>query len=106
MVQNLSSISVLVPGKLHAHASDRIGATFDRLRVETSDAALLSADQRASVQGIGSYAKIDAAFIDALPNLKIIANFGVGYDGVDAAYAASKGIIVTHTPHVLDEEVA
>jgi lactate dehydrogenase-like 2-hydroxyacid dehydrogenase len=106
MVQNVSMIPVLVPGKLHSHAASRIGETFQRITIETGDAALLSDHQRDLVQGIGSYAKIDAAFIDALPNLKIIANFGVGYDGVDACYAASKGIIVTHTPHVLDEEVA
>jgi lactate dehydrogenase-like 2-hydroxyacid dehydrogenase len=106
MVQNVSMIPVLVPGKLHSHAASRIGETFQRITIETGDAALLSDHQRKLVQGIGSYAKIDAAFIDALPNLKIIANFGVGYDGVDARYAASKGIIVTHTPHVLDEEVA
>ena len=30
--------------------------------------------------------------IDRYKNLKLIANFGVGYDGIDASYAASKGI--------------
>ena len=44
-----------------------------------------------------------ASIMDALPNLKIIANFGVGYDGVDVKHAASKGIIVTNTPGVLDK---
>jgi lactate dehydrogenase-like 2-hydroxyacid dehydrogenase len=46
------------------------------------------------------------SIMDALPNLEIIANFGVGYDGVEVGHAASKGIIVTNTPDVLDEEVA
>jgi lactate dehydrogenase-like 2-hydroxyacid dehydrogenase len=41
-----------------------------------------------------------------LPALEIIANFGVGYDRIDARHAASKGIIVTNTPDVLNEEVA
>lgn len=41
-----------------------------------------------------------------LPNLKIVANFGVGYDGVDAAAAAERGVIVTNTPDVLSDEVA
>jgi lactate dehydrogenase-like 2-hydroxyacid dehydrogenase len=44
--------------------------------------------------------------MDALPNLEIIANFGVGYDNVDAAEAARRGIVVTNTPDVLNEEVA
>ncbi len=41
-----------------------------------------------------------------MPNLEIISNFGVGYDGVDAKHAAKRGIIVTNTPDVLNDEVA
>jgi lactate dehydrogenase-like 2-hydroxyacid dehydrogenase len=41
-----------------------------------------------------------------LPNLKIVANFGVGYDAVDSHYAGANGIMVTNTPDVLTEEVA
>jgi lactate dehydrogenase-like 2-hydroxyacid dehydrogenase len=51
-------------------------------------------------------AKVDAALIDSLPKLEIIGNYGVGYDAVDARHAATKGVIVTHTPDVLTEEVA
>jgi lactate dehydrogenase-like 2-hydroxyacid dehydrogenase len=50
--------------------------------------------------------KIDEAFMKQFPNLKVVANFGVGYDGVDAAYAGKHGITVTNTPDVLTEEVA
>jgi lactate dehydrogenase-like 2-hydroxyacid dehydrogenase len=42
----------------------------------------------------------------SLPNLKVISGYGVGYDAVDANEAARRGIIVTHTPNVLNEEVA
>ncbi|MBB5714587.1 2-hydroxyacid dehydrogenase [Sphingomonas aerophila] len=49
---------------------------------------------------------IDARWFDRLPALEIIASFGVGYDKVDANAAASRGIVVTNTPGVLDEEVA
>ncbi|MEM7090882.1 MAG: 2-hydroxyacid dehydrogenase [Pseudomonadota bacterium] len=41
-----------------------------------------------------------------LPNLKIISVYGVGYDAVDAGAAAQRGILVTHTPNVLNQEVA
>jgi lactate dehydrogenase-like 2-hydroxyacid dehydrogenase len=58
------------------------------------------------VRGIASYAGINAAMIDALPNLEIIASFGVGYDSVDANHAARCGVMVTNTPDVLTEEVA
>ncbi|MDF0489422.1 2-hydroxyacid dehydrogenase [Sphingomonas sp. H39-1-10] len=50
--------------------------------------------------------RIDGAKMDRLPALEIIASFGVGYDNVDAAAAAERGIIVTNTPGVLDDEVA
>jgi lactate dehydrogenase-like 2-hydroxyacid dehydrogenase len=42
----------------------------------------------------------------SLTNLKVISGYGVGYDAVDADEAARRGIIVTHTPNVLNQEVA
>ena len=42
----------------------------------------------------------------ALPNLKMISCYGVGYDNIDANEAVRRGIMVTHTPNVLNEEVA
>ena len=50
--------------------------------------------------------RIDAGLFDHLPALQIVANFGVGYDTIDVAAAAARGITVTNTPGVLDEEVA
>lgn len=44
--------------------------------------------------------------MDAFPNLGIIANYGVGYDTIDVAYASSRGIAVTNTPDVLTDDVA
>jgi lactate dehydrogenase-like 2-hydroxyacid dehydrogenase len=49
---------------------------------------------------------IGDALFAALPKLQIIASFGVGYDHIDAKAAARRGIVVTHTPDVLTEEVA
>jgi len=48
----------------------------------------------------------DAALIDLLPNLEIIACFSVGYDGVDLARCRERGIVVTNTPDVLTHCVA
>jgi len=50
--------------------------------------------------------RTDSALIGRLPNLEIIASFGVGYDNVDVAEAARRGIVVTNTPDVLNDEVA
>ncbi|MCB1385348.1 MAG: 2-hydroxyacid dehydrogenase [Nitratireductor sp.] len=41
-----------------------------------------------------------------LPNLEIISCYGVGYDAIDAKAAAARGIVVTHTPDVLNADVA
>jgi lactate dehydrogenase-like 2-hydroxyacid dehydrogenase len=50
--------------------------------------------------------KTDAALIERFPKLKVIGNFGVGYDSIDVPAAARRGIIITNTPDVLTEEVA
>lgn len=49
---------------------------------------------------------VPAELIDALPDLKIIAVHGVGYDKVDVAHAKARGVIVTNTPDVLSADVA
>jgi hydroxypyruvate reductase len=44
--------------------------------------------------------------MDALPRLKLIASFGVGYDGIEVDAARQRNITVTNTPDVLNECVA
>ena len=44
--------------------------------------------------------------LDLLPALKIVANFGVGYDRIDVAACAARGVTVTNTPGVLDAATA
>jgi lactate dehydrogenase-like 2-hydroxyacid dehydrogenase len=99
-------VTILVPGRLHEHAAGRIDKSFRMVRVERADAALIDAETAGTVRGMAAMTGIDAAFIDALPKLEIIANFGVGYDAVDAKHAGARGIMVTNTPDVLTEEVA
>ena len=99
-------VTILVPGKLNDHAATRLASLFRVARVNAAEPAVLDADTAASVRGVAAMTTIDAAFIDALPKLEIIANFGVGYDAVDARHAASRGVVVTNTPDVLTEEVA
>ncbi|WP_218127609.1 2-hydroxyacid dehydrogenase [Belnapia rosea] len=48
----------------------------------------------------------DAAMIAALPNLRAISSWGVGYDTLDVAAAHACGIQVANTPDVLDDCVA
>lgn len=44
--------------------------------------------------------------LDLLPALRVVANFGVGYDRVDLEACAAHGVVVTNTPGVLDEATA
>ncbi len=50
--------------------------------------------------------KVTSSIIEAAPNLKIIANFGAGFDNIDVAAATAKGIVVTNTPSVSTESTA
>ncbi len=49
---------------------------------------------------------VGSAIMDANPELKIIANFGVGYDRLDVAAATARGIPITNTPDVVTEATA
>jgi lactate dehydrogenase-like 2-hydroxyacid dehydrogenase len=73
---------------------------------EAADKNAFFAEHAGRVRGIVAGSSVDAALIDRLPSLEIIASFGVGYDKIDAIHAAKKGVIVTNTPDVLTEEVA
>jgi len=48
----------------------------------------------------------DELFDAAGPQLKIVANYAVGYDNIDVPAAAKRNIIITNTPGVLTESVA
>ena len=105
-MNDLANIHILVPGRIHPHVLDRIGSAFTLVRLDKADPALLTGEMASSIRGIGAMTTIDARLIDALPSLEIIANFGVGYDAVDAVHAATRNVMVTNTPDVLTEEVA
>ena len=98
----LSPMPTLVVDKLTA------GTRLHRLwEAEDREAELARIAPR--IRGIasgGGGPRVDAALMGALPALEIVACFGVGYDQVDAEWAGAHGIVVTHTPDVLNEEVA
>ncbi len=49
---------------------------------------------------------IDSVVLQSLPDLKVIAQYAVGFDNIDVEFATSRGIIVTNTPGVLTETTA
>ncbi len=51
-------------------------------------------------------AKIDSELLKQAPHLKVVSSISVGYNHFDLAAMKERGIIGTHTPHVLDDTVA
>ncbi|WP_137131496.1 2-hydroxyacid dehydrogenase [Rhizobium sp. FY34] len=99
-------ITVLVPGRMHPRALERLTAAFDVVQTAPGAELELTDAVKAKIAGVATTNRMPADWIDQLPNLKVIANFGVGYDGVNASHAGTKGIFVTNTPDVLNDEVA
>jgi glyoxylate reductase len=51
--------------------------------------------------------RVDADLLDAVgPQLKVVANFAVGYDNVDLEACHARGVVVTNTPDVLTNATA
>ncbi|MFL5646857.1 MAG: NAD(P)-dependent oxidoreductase, partial [Chloroflexota bacterium] len=51
--------------------------------------------------------KVDDAFLDAAgPALKVVSNYAVGFDNIDVAACARRGVAVGNTPGVLTETTA
>lgn len=50
--------------------------------------------------------RVDRHLLDKAPRLKVIANFGVGYNNIDVAEASKRHIMVTNTPDVLTDATA
>lgn len=72
------------------------------------DLAALPQDRRAGIEGVAykGHDTFGGAQMDLLPALRVIANFGVGYDAIDVPAATARGITVTNTPEVLNDDVA
>lgn len=65
-------------------------------------------DVGARVRGLVAFggSRVTPEQLDAFPALEIVSVFGVGYDGIPVEHCARRSIKVTHTPGVLDDEVA
>ncbi len=77
----------------------------DRLH-ETDPAAFARVAPQVRAIAASGESRVSAELIAQLPALQIISVMGVGYDGIDVAAAKARGIVVTHTPNVLNDDVA
>lgn len=101
---------IIMTGPLMAYVADQLRARFIVHELwNAPDRAAMLREIGGRVRGVaggGAHVRIDGALFDALPKLEMVANFGVGYDNVDAAEAGRRGIVVSNTPDVLTDEVA
>ena len=88
---------------------EALAGAFTLHRADTApdpDAFYREIGPRIRAMATGAQAPVDRALIEKLPQLEIVASFGVGYDTIDVGAAAERGIVVTNTPDVLSDEVA
>ncbi len=102
----MSKPEILAVGGMMPYVASRLEAAFTVHVLPKDEAGFAALSGVRAIAMAGSKARLDAGLMARLPALEIIANFGVGYDSIDADAAASRGIIVTNTPDVLTEEVA
>jgi glyoxylate reductase len=80
--------------------------------VSPHDRPLDAEELRAAVAGADAvvtllHDRVDDAFLDAAgPSLRVVANVAVGYDNIDVAACARRGIVATNTPGVLVDATA
>ena len=99
---------VLTAAKLWPPMMQALHGVFEvHDRTHQSDpAAFAEVAPRVRAIAASGESKVPRELIAQLPKLEMISVFGVGYDGVDVAAARERGIAVTHTPNVLNDEVA
>ena len=101
---------VLITRKIPENGIDMLNEYFDvDINEEDRDLTYSEIIERAKgCFGIISMVSdnIDKKLIDSAANLKIIANYGVGFNNIDITHASSKGIFVTNTPDVLTQSTA
>jgi glyoxylate reductase len=103
-------MNVLVTGNLPDAQIERIEREH-RVQAHRRDCPI---ERRAFLESIGDKQgllsmitdQVDAQLLDRAPGLKIIANFGVGYNNIDVPAATRRGIMVTNTPGVLTDTTA
>jgi hydroxypyruvate reductase len=99
-VLSVANLSPFFDGPLQA------ACTVHQRLHETDPAAFAKVAPGIRAIAASGESKVSAELIAQLPKLEIISVMGVGYDGIDVAAAKARGVVVTHTPGVLNDDVA
>jgi hydroxypyruvate reductase len=103
---NKPDVLLVMPVPPYARAIlDKVYTVHDRTFQTDPAAFALAAPTIRAILGTGD-GQVPASLMAQLPALGVVSVIGVGYDGVDTAAANARGIQVTHTPNVLNDDVA
>jgi lactate dehydrogenase-like 2-hydroxyacid dehydrogenase len=99
-------IDILQTGKLHTSCEAALAERYAVHKLhEQPDPDAWLAENGARIRAHAG-SGVQADLMEKLPNLEIIAGFGVGYDNIDTKTAKARNIRVTNTPNVLNDAVA
>src|SRR5262245_19443015 len=96
---------VVLFGALPASAEARLNGRHEIVKVAQEGALLV---ELVDAEGLLAplTLRVDEARLRRAPNLKVVANFAVGYDNIDVVACTQRGVVVTNTPGVLTETTA
>jgi len=98
---------ILQVGPMMPHIESALEAAYTVHRYwKAEDKAALLAAAAPKVKAIATGQGCPREVIEALPKLKVISSFGVGYDSVDVAACKQHNVRLTNTPDVLNDAVA
>ncbi|TWG96429.1 lactate dehydrogenase-like 2-hydroxyacid dehydrogenase [Nocardioides sp. J9] len=100
--------AVLRIPRLSKRMNEGLEASYDVLDLpdEGRDAFLAEHADRVVAIACTGNGLVDADLVAALPRLQVVVNHGVGYENVDVDACLAHGVLVSHTPGVLDDAVA
>ncbi len=107
----MTKASVYVTRMIPQETIDTLRKHFD-VGVNSEDRALTKAELKENAKGSAAIISlitdsIDGELLDAVgPQLKIVANYAVGFNNFDLAAATKRGVVLTNTPGVLDDATA
>lgn len=100
---------LLIIGEITEYMEQTLATAFACYRFEKiNDVEQFVTQEGATIKAVvtSGHDGIRDELLDGLTALEIISNYGVGYDAINIDKAVAKNILVTHTPDVLNEEVA
>lgn len=103
-------MNIFVTRKLPSSVIARL-ESVGNVEVFSGDTSITPEQLRAAVAGKHALVtmlteRVDAALLEAGPDLRVVANVAVGYNNIDVQACRTRGVICTNTPDVLTESVA